>query len=56
MTFSPRGRFNPKQRDCLKTKTYEIGRFYIASVKDVKKQIITQKLFVPKPKVVADDK
>ena len=54
MTFSPRWRFNPKQRDCLKTKTYEIGRFYIASVKDVKK-IITQKPFVPKPNVVADD-
>ena len=56
MTFSPRGRFNPKQRDCLKTKTYEIGRFYIASVKDVKNQIITQKPYVSKPSVAADDK
>ena len=56
MTFSPRWRFNPKQRDCLKTKTYEIGRFYIASVKDVKNQIITQKPYISKPNVVADDK
>ena len=56
MTFSPRGRFDTKQRNYLKTKTYEIGRFYIESVKDVKNQIITQKPYVSKPSVAADDK